>query len=34
MTMMITKFHKLIQNKVMWVGFSFLVIISFVFWGT
>ena len=33
MTMMITKFHKLIQNKVFWLLFSFLVIVSFVWWG-
>ncbi|HMP73758.1 MAG TPA: SurA N-terminal domain-containing protein [Kiritimatiellia bacterium] len=34
MTMLITKFHKLIRSKVLWIGFSTLVIISFVFWGT
>lgn len=34
MAMMITKFHRLIQNKLLWVVFSVLVVISFVFWGT
>jgi len=34
MTMLITKFHRLIQNKILWVVFMLLVIISFVFWGT
>lgn len=34
MTMMITKFHRLIQNKVVWIIFSLLVVVSFVFWGT
>lgn len=34
MTMMITKFHKLIQNKVLWLVFLVMVILSFVVWGT
>ena len=34
MTMMITKFHKLIQNKVIWALFLLLVVFSFVIWGT
>lgn len=34
MTMLITKFQRLIQNKILWVVFMLLVIISFVFWGT
>ena len=33
MTMLITKFHRLIQNKVLWITFMLLVVISFVFWG-
>ena len=34
MTMMITKFNKLIQNKVMWFLFSLVVVVSFVLWDT
>jgi hypothetical protein len=33
MTMLITKFHKLIQNRLVWIVFLVMVIISFVFWG-
>ena len=34
MTMLITKFHKLIQNKVLWLFFLVMVVLSFVVWGT
>ena len=34
MAMLIGKFHKLIQSKLLWGVFSILIIISFVFWGT
>ena len=33
MTMMITKFHRLIQSKLVWIVFCFLIVVSFVFWG-
>ena len=32
--MMITKFHKLIQNKLLWIAFLIVVVFSFVIWGT
>lgn len=34
MTMLITRFHRLIQNKLVWIVFSVIVVLSFVFWGT
>lgn len=34
MTMLITKFHKLIQSKLLWGAFLVVVIFSFVIWGT
>ena len=33
MTMLIIRFHRLIQNKILWVIFCFLIVISFVWWG-
>jgi peptidyl-prolyl cis-trans isomerase D len=33
MAMLISKFHKLIQSKLLWLTFIVLVVISFVFWG-
>jgi peptidyl-prolyl cis-trans isomerase D len=33
MAMLISKFHKLIQSKLLWLTFIALVVISFVFWG-
>lgn len=33
MAMMISKFHKLIQSKLLWLTFLVMVVISFVFWG-
>lgn len=33
MTMLITKFNKLIANKFIWIGFTFLIVISFAFMG-
>ncbi len=33
MTMLITKFNKLIANKFIWIGFTFLVVVSFAFMG-
>ncbi len=32
MTMMITKFNKLIANKYVWIGFTFLIVLAFVAW--
>ena len=32
--MFISKFNKLIRNKIMWGIFAFIVVISFVAWGT
>ncbi|MFH0909322.1 MAG: SurA N-terminal domain-containing protein [bacterium] len=34
MTMMISKFHRLIQSKLLWAGFLIVVVFSFVIWGT
>lgn len=34
MAMLITKFHRLIQNKALWLFFLVVVIFSFVIWGT
>jgi len=34
MAMMISKFHRLIQNKLIWAGFLVVVVFSFVIWGT
>lgn len=34
MTMLITKFHRLIQSKLLWGAFLVVVIFSFVIWGT
>jgi hypothetical protein len=34
MAMLITKFHRLIQNRLIWLGFLIVVIFSFVIWGT
>lgn len=34
MAMMISKFHKLIQSKLLWISFLVIVIFSFVIWGT
>ncbi|MBW7909109.1 MAG: SurA N-terminal domain-containing protein [Kiritimatiellae bacterium] len=34
MTMLISKFHKLIQSKLLWAAFLVVVIFSFVIWGT
>lgn len=34
MAMLITKFHKLIQNKLLWIVFLVMVVLSFVVWGT
>lgn len=34
MAMLITKFHRLIQNKLLWIGFLVVVVFSFVIWGT
>ena len=33
MAMLIQKFHRLIQSKLLWIVFLSLVVISFVFWG-
>ena len=33
MTMVITKFNKLIANKFIWIGFVFLIVVSFAFMG-
>ncbi len=33
MAMLITKFNKLIANKFVWIGFTFLIVISFAFMG-
>ncbi len=32
MTMLITKFNKLIANKFVWIGFTFLIVLAFVAW--
>ncbi|MGA1530559.1 MAG: SurA N-terminal domain-containing protein [Kiritimatiellia bacterium] len=34
MAMLITKFHKLIRNRLLWLGFLVVVVFSFVIWGT
>jgi len=34
MAMLITKFHRLIQNKLLWLAFLIIVVFSFVIWGT
>lgn len=34
MAMMISKFHKLIQSKLLWLSFLVIVVFSFVIWGT
>ncbi len=34
MAMLITKFHKLIQSKLLWISFLVIVVFSFVIWGT
>ena len=34
MAMMISKFHRLIQSKLLWAGFLVVVVFSFVIWGT
>jgi len=34
MAMLITKFHRLIQNKLLWIAFLIIVVFSFVIWGT
>ncbi len=34
MAMLITKFHRLIQNKILWLFFLVVIIFSFVIWGT
>ncbi len=34
MAMLITKFHKLIKNRLIWLGFLVVIIFSFVIWGT
>jgi parvulin-like peptidyl-prolyl isomerase len=34
MAMLITKFHRLIQNKLLWITFLVVVVFSFVIWGT
>lgn len=34
MAMLITKFHRLIQNKLLWLFFLVVVVFSFVIWGT
>ena len=34
MAMLISKFHKLIQSKLLWITFLVIVIFSFVIWGT
>lgn len=34
MTMLITKFHRLIQSKLLWATFLIVVVFSFVIWGT
>lgn len=31
--MMISKFHRLIQSKIVWIAFCVVIVISFVFWG-
>ena len=31
--MMISKFHKLIQSKILWAGFLIVIVFSFVIWG-
>lgn len=34
MTMLITKFHKLIQSKILWLGILVFVVLAFVVWST
>jgi len=34
MAMLITKFHRLIQSKLLWIAFLIVVVFSFVIWGT
>jgi len=34
MAMLITKFHRLIQSKLLWLSFLVIVVFSFVIWGT
>ncbi len=34
MTMLITKFNKLIQSKVIWITFSALIVVAFIMWDT
>ncbi len=34
MTMLISKFHKLIQSKLLWAAFLIVIVFSFVIWGT
>lgn len=34
MAMLITRFHRLIQNRLLWLGFLVVVVFSFVIWGT
>lgn len=34
MAMLITKFHRLIQNRLLWLAFLIIVVFSFVIWGT
>jgi hypothetical protein len=34
MAMLITKFHKLIRNRLLWLSFLVVVVFSFVIWGT
>jgi peptidyl-prolyl cis-trans isomerase D len=33
MAMMISKFHKLIQSRILWIGFLVVIVFSFVVWG-
>ncbi len=33
MAMMISKFHKLIQSRLLWIGFLVVIVFSFVIWG-
>ncbi len=34
MAMLITKFHRLIQSKILWLLFLVIIVFSFVIWGT
>ena len=34
MAMLISKFHRLIQSRLLWAAFLVIVVISFVFWGS